>query len=200
MIKIVLASNNPGKIVEINELLSKETHIELISQATLNIPEIEETGITFVENAIIKARHASQLSGLPAISDDSGLAVDALQGAPGVFSARYAANDQDRIQKLLDALKIVPDVERTARYHSVMIFLRYAIDPAPIICHGIWEGKILQSPRGNKGFGYDPIFYVPTHQCSAAELETEEKNRISHRGQAMQQLINILKGFEAIGL
>lgn len=200
MKKFVLASNNSGKIVEIKELLS-EIPIHLISQQEFNIPEIEETGETFIENAILKARHASKFSKLPAIADDSGLVVDALHGAPGVRSARYAgpgATNGDRIQKLLKELKSIPSStsstssKRTAHFHCVIALLRYEHDPAPIICHGVWSGEILKEPRGEKGFGYDPVFYLATYGQTAAELEPHIKNSISHRGQAIQQLIKAL--------
>lgn len=194
MQKIVLASSNKGKVAEIQELLAGLA-IELIPQSALNIPDIEETGLTFVENAILKARNAARLSGLPALSDDSGLSVDCLGGAPGVYSARYAgsgAKDVDLIAKLLKEMSKVDSGARTARFHCVMALLTYPNDPAPIICHGVWEGQILPSGRGQQGFGYDPVFYVPTHDCSAAELDPQTKNQISHRGHAMTQLTHIL--------
>lgn len=190
MQKIVLASSNKGKLAEIKDLLS-DLPIELIPQSAFNIPDIPETGLTFVENAILKARNAAQLSGLPALADDSGLAVDCLHGAPGVYSARYAgpnAQDRDLIAKLLTEISKTQGGDRRARYHCVLTLLTYPTDPAPLICHGVWEGEILPHPRGSHGFGYDPVFYVPTHDCSAAELAPQEKNRISHRGCAMKQL------------
>lgn len=195
MQKIVLASSNKGKSAEIKSLL-RNLPIELIPQTALNIPDIEETGLTFVENAILKARNATRLSGLPALADDSGLAVDCLNGAPGVFSARYAgagATDADLIAKLLKEMSKVDASNRSARYHCVMVLLTYPADPAPLICHGVWDGEILHSGRGRQGFGYDPVFYVPTRDCSAAELDPQEKNQISHRAQAMRQLIQILQ-------
>ena len=191
--QIVLATSNEGKIAELQTLLSP-LPIEWIPQSELDIPDIIETGKTFIENAILKARHASKLSGLAALADDSGLVVDALNGAPGVLSARYAgenATDAERIQKLLDELEEVGSFERTAAYHCVLALIEYEDDPVPLICHGIWEGSILTEPRGKNGFGYDPIFYVPTHRCSAAELTTTEKNSISHRGQVVDQLLEV---------
>lgn len=193
--QIVLASSNAGKMAEIRELLT-DLPIELISQSEFSIPDADETGTTFVENAIIKARHAAKLSGMPAISDDSGLAIDALGGAPGVYSARYAgehATDADRIKKVLDEMQDVPDEDRTATFHCVTALMEHEGDPAPLICHGIWEGTIIHEPRGEKGFGYDPIFYVPSHECTAAQLDPKEKNNISHRGQALFDLASVLK-------
>lgn len=189
MKKIVLASSNQGKMKEIRELL-QEFPIELISQAEFNIPDADETGTTFFENAIIKARQAAKLSGLPALADDSGLVVDALGGMPGVYSARYAgpnASNEQRIQKLLLALADVHGKQRHASFHCVIAFLRHSDDPAPILAHGQWCGEILKQPRGDKGFGYDPVFYVPSHQCSAAELDPQLKNKISHRGRALEK-------------
>lgn len=195
--QIVLASSNPGKITEIR-LLAKELPIEWILQSDLDIPNTEETGKSFIENAILKARHASKLSGLPALADDSGLVIDALDGAPGIYSARYAginATTEERNQKILTEMRDMKEEDRTASYHCVLALVEHENDPVPLICHGVWEGSILFEPRGKNGFGYDPIFYVPTHKCSAAELSTAEKNRISHRGQVMQQLIEV---FESI--
>jgi XTP/dITP diphosphohydrolase len=194
----MLASSNPKKSAEIQQLLSGLS-IELIPQIDLNIPDIEETGLTFVENAILKARHAAQLSGLPALADDSGLSVDCLGGAPGVYSARYAgpgASSADLIAKLLKEMERVDAGERTARFHCVIVLMRHPHDPAPILCHGVWEGRILTSSQGRHGFGYDPIFYVPTHDCSAADLDPAEKNRLSHRAQAITQLLQ--KGIDSI--
>jgi len=192
--KIVLASNNAGKVREINQLLASE-RIEVVPQKAFNIPDAVEDGLSFVENAIKKARHASSLSGLPAIADDSGIEVDALSGAPGIYSARFAgadASDQENLQKLLDKLADVPEARRTARFQCLMVYMRHAEDPTPLICQGTWEGRILFEPRGDNGFGYDPIFYVPTHDCSSAELPPEVKNRLSHRGQALQLLLQSL--------
>jgi XTP/dITP diphosphohydrolase len=166
--------------------------LEVVPQSSFNVSNADETGTTFVENAIIKARHACQQTGLPAIADDSGIEVDALNGRPGVYSARYAgenANDENNNQKLLQELTGVPTEQRTARYHAVLVYMRHADDPTPILCHGTWEGIILTEPRGTGGFGYDPLFFVPSHNCAAAELDKAEKNRISHRGKAMQELL-----------
>ena len=189
--KIVLASNNPGKLREIQTVLGEERY-QLIQQSEFNVSEVAEIGTTFVENAIIKARHAAQHTGMPALADDSGIEVDALQGAPGIYSARYAGNNADDVvnnTKLLHELADVPDAERTARFQCVLVYMRHAKDPMPIICEGTWEGSILHETKGPNGFGYDPLFYVPTHQCSSAELDPAEKNRISHRAQALQKLI-----------
>lgn len=192
--RIVLASNNPGKVREINQLLAQQ-EIQIIPQAEFDIPEIEETGLTFVENAILKARNASQHSGLPAIADDSGIEVDALKGAPGIYSARYAgagASDQANLDKLLADLQEIPEAERSGRFQCLLVYLRHPHDPTPIICQGTWEGRILFEARGENGFGYDPIFYVPEYDCSSAELEPAVKNRLSHRGQALQLLLKAL--------
>lgn len=196
MKRIVLASGNRGKVREFNELLAG-LDLEVVPQSEFKVPEAEETGLSFVENALLKARNAAQHTGLPAIADDSGLEVDALKGAPGIHSARYAgpgATDRQNLEKLLAALKDVPDTERTARFQCVIVFLRHAFDPTPIICQGTWEGSILREPHGTNGFGYDPVFHVPTHGCSAAELPAEVKNRLSHRGQALTKLLRILRG------
>ncbi len=196
MIRIVLASNNPGKQREIAQLLSGY-EIEVIPQSNFNVEDVEESGLTFVENAILKARHASAAANLPAIADDSGIEVDALGGAPGIYSARYAgpgSSDQDNNDKLLAELDGVPDELRRARFQCIVVFMRYAKDATPVICSGTWQGYILHHPRGTHGFGYDPLFYVPTHQCASAELPPEVKNQISHRAQALralqQRLIN----------
>ena len=189
--RIVLASNNAGKLREFNRLFA-EQHIELIPQAEFAIPEVEETGLSFVENAIIKARNAAHYSGRPAIADDSGIAVDALQGAPGIYSARYAgagASDQQNLDKLLQDMQAVPDAERSARFLCLLVYMRHDRDPTPQIFQGSWEGRLLHQPVGENGFGYDPIFFVPSHNCSSAQLDPSEKNRISHRGQAMQKLL-----------
>ncbi|MEJ2453112.1 MAG: XTP/dITP diphosphatase [Candidatus Thiodiazotropha sp.] len=192
--KIVLASNNAGKVREINQLLASE-HIEVVPQRDFNIPDAIEDGLSFVENAIKKARHASSLSGLPAIADDSGIEVDALNGAPGIYSARFAgadASDAENLQKLLERMADVPEAKRSARFQCLMVYMRHAEDPTPLICQGTWEGRILYEPRGENGFGYDPIFYVPSHDCSSAELSAEVKNSLSHRGQALQKLLQAL--------
>ena len=195
MQKIVLASNNKGKVREFSEMLAT-INIEVVPQATFNIDDADETGLTFVENAIIKARHASAIAGLPAIADDSGLEVDFLKGAPGIYSARYSgegATDEKNLLKLLDALKDVPEEKRTARFQCLLVYMRHAEDPTPIICQGTWEGIITTEPHGENGFGYDPVFYVPTHHCSSAELGAEEKNKLSHRGQALKKLLAALQ-------
>lgn len=192
--RVVLASNNPGKAREIQALLAG-LDFAVSPQSAFNTPEAEETGLTFVENAILKARNAAHHSTLPAIADDSGIEVDALQGAPGIYSARYAglgASDEANLQKLLADLKGVPDERRTARFRCVMVYLRHRHDPSPLIAEGTWEGRVLSAPRGRNGFGYDPVFYVPTHHCSAAELDAATKNELSHRGQALRQLLQLL--------
>lgn len=193
---IVLASNNAGKVREINQLLADE-RIHVIPQGELSVPEAEETGLTFVENAILKARNAARHSGLAAIADDSGIEVDALRGAPGIYSARYAgagASDWSNLEKLLADLTDVPEAQRSARFQCIMVYLRHAEDPTPVICQGTWEGSILFEPRGENGFGYDPIFLVPTHRCSSAELDPAIKNSLSHRGQALSKLVRYLHG------
>ncbi|HEC28607.1 MAG TPA: XTP/dITP diphosphatase [Gammaproteobacteria bacterium] len=195
MKKIVLASNNPGKVREFNQLLSG-LNIEVVPQSGFNVPEIEETGLTFVENAILKARNAARCTGLPAIADDSGIEVDALKGAPGIYSARFAgadAGDEQNLQKLLAELSGVADEKRSARFQCLLVYMRHALDPTPLICQGTWEGQILHAPQGNNGFGYDPVFYVAGEDCSSAELTSETKNRLSHRGQALQKLLASLK-------
>jgi XTP/dITP diphosphohydrolase len=195
MRKIVLASSNPGKLREINEVLAG-CDLSVVSQSAFNVPDVEETGLTFVENALLKARNASLHTGLPAIADDSGLEVDALNGAPGIYSARYAgqgASDEDNLKKLLDDLTEVPQSARTARFQCIMVYLRHPKDPTPLIFQGTWEGRILGAPRGEKGFGYDPVFFVPTHNCASAELEPNVKNSLSHRGQALRALVAALK-------
>lgn len=194
--QIVLASNNAGKVREINQLLAgMDLHIH--PQSEFGVPEADETGLTFVENAILKARNAAAHSGHPAIADDSGIEVDALNGAPGIYSARYAgkgATDEANLNKLLEALADVPEAERTARFQCLMVYMRHAEDPTPLICQGTWEGRILYEPRGSNGFGYDPVFFVPDHDCSAAELDSDVKNSLSHRGQALRKLLEALKG------
>lgn len=193
--KLVIASNNKGKIAELVDLLAP-IGLTPVAQGELGVSEAEEPAVTFVENAILKARHAARMTGLPALADDSGIAVDALGGLPGVRSARFAgddASDADNIQALLSALSEVPDHERGAQFHCVLVYLRHADDPTPIICHGRWPGRILRAPQGSGGFGYDPIFYVPDHDCSAAELSREQKGRIGHRGRALAQLLEQLR-------
>jgi len=194
--RIVLASNNAGKVREFNQLLAG-SGLEVIPQSEFQVEEIEETGLTFVENALLKARNAAQHTGLPAIADDSGLEVDALEGAPGIYSARYAgagASDRQNLEKLLEALKGVDDENRSARFQCLMVYLHHPADPTPMIFQGTWEGRILRTPQGSNGFGYDPVFYVPEQQCSSAELESDLKNSLSHRGQALRQLIAALRG------
>jgi XTP/dITP diphosphohydrolase len=194
MKQIVLASNNPGKVREIGQMLA-DLELEVLPQSSFNIEEVEETGLSFVENAIIKARHAAAAAGLPAIADDSGLEVDALNGAPGIYSARYAgpgASDTENLQKLLADLEKVPQEHRTARFQCLMVYMRHAQDPTPLICQGTWEGRIMFEPRGKSGFGYDPVFFVPSHDCTSAELASEVKNQLSHRGQALRHLVAAL--------
>ena len=193
--RIVLASNNAGKVREFNQLLTG-SDVEVLPQSEFDVIEAEETGLTFVENAILKARNAAEHTGLPAIADDSGLEVDALDGAPGIYSARFAgigASDQQNLEKLLADINDVPDAQRTARFQCLMVYMRHAKDPTPQIFQGTWEGRILHTPQGDNGFGYDPIFFVPTHNCSSAELEPDVKNSLSHRGQALKQLIEALR-------
>jgi XTP/dITP diphosphohydrolase len=193
---IVLASSNAGKVREFNQLLAG-LQLEVVPQSQYSVHDADETGLTFVENAILKARNAAQHTNLPALADDSGLEVDALHGAPGIYSARYAgpkASDAENLEKLLAMLKDVPEEKRAARFQCVLVYLRHALDPTPLICQGTWEGHILPAPRGGNGFGYDPVFFVPTHACSAAELPAETKNALSHRGQALRQLLGALSG------
>jgi XTP/dITP diphosphohydrolase len=195
MKNIVLASSNPGKVREINELLA-ELDMHVVPQSDYGVTDAEETGLSFVENAILKARNAAAHTGLPAIADDSGIEVDALNGAPGIYSARYAgagASDEANLVKLLEALQDIPEPQRTARFQCLMVYMRHGEDPTPLICQGTWEGRILPAPRGDNGFGYDPVFYVPTHDCSSAELVPEIKNSLSHRGQALRRLLAALK-------
>jgi len=194
---VVLASNNLGKLQEFNDILG-DTYLSIIPQSNLDIPEIEETGLSFVENAILKARNASLHSGLPALADDSGLEVAILNGAPGIRSARYAGNeankasDDENCKKLLSDLIATSEEERAARFQCVLVLIKHAHDPSPLICQGTWHGRVLFKPQGENGFGYDPLFYVPTHQCSAAELAPAIKNQISHRAQAVAKLVERL--------
>lgn len=193
---IVLASGNTGKIREIQALLAGHT---IVPQSAFNVADCEETGLTFVENAILKARNAARQSHLPAIADDSGLVVDALGGAPGVFSARYAgagASDQDNIDKLLRALDGVPEPQRSARFICVMVFMEHAGDPCPVIAQGIWEGRILTHSAGENGFGYDPVFWVPEQNRASAELPAAVKNSLSHRGKALKNLTALISAKE----
>lgn len=188
--KVVVASGNRGKLAEFARLLAP-LGLECIAQSTLGISDVDETGLTFVENALLKARNACRHSGLPALADDSGLCVDALDGAPGLRSARYAgdnADPQQNIARLLSALADVPDSARQAHFHATIVLLRHADDPQPILAEGRWQGRILQAPRGMGGFGYDPVFLDPVHGVSAAELDPALKARVSHRGQAVEVL------------
>ncbi len=195
MKRIVFASNNPGKVREVAHLLAP-TGLEVVPQSEYLVPEAEETGLSFVENAILKARNACQHTGLPAIADDSGLEVDALQGEPGIYSARFAgpdASDADNNSLLLGELAGVPEPERSARYQCAMIFMRHAEDPMPLVCQASWEGRILEAPRGEGGFGYDPLFWLPDLACTVAELDADSKNRLSHRGHALRALVAALQ-------
>lgn len=192
---IVLASGNKKKLLELQHIL-QDLSVELLPQTFFNIPEAVEDGLSFVENAIIKARHASRLTGLPVIADDSGLEVDALHGAPGIYSARFAnmngaGNSEDAANNalLLEKLKGVPQAQRSARFQCAIALMRFPEDPMPLVCQGTWEGFILQNESGSHGFGYDPLFYVPTHRCASAELPPAIKHQISHRAQALQQLL-----------
>ena len=193
-LRIVLASGNAGKIRELTELLAP-LGVSIVSQRELGVEDADETGLSFVENAILKARHAARLTGLPALADDSGLEVDALHGAPGIYSARYAglpSDDAANNAKLLDALRMVPDAERGARFCCLLAFVLHADDPTPLIAEGYWNGRILREPRGSNGFGYDPLFWLAETQCASAELSKDEKGRRSHRGQALRALLEKL--------
>ena len=192
--QVVLASGNAGKLKEFSILLAG-LGADVVPQSALNVPEADETGLSFVENAILKARNAAEFTGLPALADDSGIVVDALQGQPGIYSARFSgvgAGNAANNRKLLAELQDVPVEQRSARFRCCIVFARDARDPVPLIAEASWEGQILLSPAGEQGFGYDPLFYVPTHGCSAAELGAVEKSRISHRGQAMQIMNQLL--------
>jgi len=190
---VVLASGNAGKLRELNRVLSP-LGVVLRSQAEFDVPEVEENGLSFVENAIIKARAAARHTGLPAIADDSGLEVDYLSGAPGIHSARYSGEgDEGNNRKLLAALQGVANEQRSARFQCVLVYMRHGADPTPLVCQASWEGRILQQPRGEAGFGYDPLFYVPDQQCSSAQLPPEVKNRISHRARASALLLEALR-------
>lgn len=189
--KLVLASGNQGKLREFSQLFANKD-IQVIPQNEFGTIEAEETGLSFVENAILKARNACKFSGLPSLADDSGLEVDALQGAPGIYSARYAgidASDKDNYLKLLEALKDVPAEKRSARFQCVLVYMRHENDPTPQVFQGSWEGQILTEPSGTEGFGYDPVFFIPSENCSSAELSKDKKNALSHRGQAIQELL-----------
>ena len=196
MKKVVLASGNKGKVREFGEILAG-VDLEVVPQTEFGVPEADETGLTFVENAILKARNAAHHTGLPAIADDSGLEVDALKGAPGIYSARYAgvgAGDQANLEKLLAELQGVENSARTARFQCVLVYMEHEFDPTPIICQGSWEGVIGFEPHGTNGFGYDPVFFVPQYSCTAAELSSEQKHSLSHRGQALRKLLDALRG------
>lgn len=193
--RIVLASGNAGKLREFSVMMA-DLGLEFVRQSELGVPDAIEDGLTFVENSLIKARNAAKMTGLPAMADDSGIVVDALGGAPGLYSARYAGEhggDAANNTKLLEALKDVPEEQRTARFYCCIVYLRHADDQLPIIAEASWEGRILHGLSGANGFGYDPLFFVPTHGCSSAELPPEEKNRISHRGQALRKLHELLE-------
>lgn len=189
--RVVLATHNAGKLVEFAALLAP-LQIELVALSQFSAQGAEETGLSFVENAILKARYAAQLAGLPAIADDSGLEVDALHGAPGIHSARYAgagASDANNLTKLLEQLSTVPDAQRTARFRCALVYMRWDLDPAPLIAQASWEGQVTRAARGSSGFGYDPVFQIANRSQTAAELPISEKNLLSHRGQALRGLI-----------
>jgi XTP/dITP diphosphohydrolase len=194
--KVVLASNNAGKLKEFSAILSA-AGLQMIAQSTLGVPEADEPHMTFVENALAKARHASRLTGLPALADDSGLSVDALNGDPGVYSARYAAmaggerSDAANNRHLVSQLEGIANT--SARYVAVLVYLRAFNDPTPVIAHGFWQGEIISTPKGAHGFGYDPHFYLPDLGQTAAELEPAQKNAVSHRGRALQELLQALR-------
>lgn len=198
MQKIVLATGNAGKLKELRELLADQP-FDVLSQKDLGVSDADETGLSFVENAILKARHAARITGLPALADDSGLCVDVLGGAPGIYSARYAgpdASDADNNRKLLEVLEAHRSGSPLiARFVCVLVLVRHVADPLPLICLGEWEGEILEAPRGEQGFGYDPLFFVPSDGMSSAELPRARKNALSHRGQALQQLKGRIAGF-----
>lgn len=190
MKRLVLASGNPGKLRELSVILA-DLGYELHAQSEFGVPEVAETGTTFVENAIIKARHAADLTGLPALADDSGIEVDALDGAPGVYSARFAGADADNAANnalLVEKLRQLPAAERGARYRAVIVLMRHAADPSPLICEGSWQGIIQLEPAGVGGFGYDPHFFLPELGCTSAQLSAADKNRLSHRGKALAAL------------
>ena len=191
---LVLASGNPGKLRELSALLA-DTGYQVCPQSDFDVTDVAETGTTFVENAIIKARHAAQLTGHATLADDSGIVVDALNGEPGVYSARFAgnqANDEANNALLVEKLRAVPEQQRSARYKAVIVYMRNAVDPCPVICEGSWKGVITLEAKGSGGFGYDPYFYLPEYGCTSAELSAEEKNRVSHRGQALRLLLERL--------
>ena len=195
--RVVLATRNAGKLAELRRILADAgLDVELVgADAFAALPDVHETGSTFAANALLKARAAAEYTGLPAIADDSGLEVDYLHGAPGIYSARYAgvgSSDEENLNKLLQAMQGVPEAERSARFQCVIAFMRHGEDPTPMIFQGSWEGRILDAAQGDGGFGYDPVFFVPTHNCSSAQLPAEEKNRLSHRGQALAKFIEAI--------
>ncbi len=195
--RIVLASSNPGKLREFTQVLAP-LDILVVPQSEFKVTEAEETGLSFIENAILKARHACRSTGLPALADDSGLEVDAINGAPGIYSARFAgpgATDAENNSRLLHQLKDIPDAQRSARFRCVLAFMRHAEDPTPLISIGTWEGHILHAPRGEQGFGYDPLFLIPELGLSSAELPREQKNSLSHRGQAVALLAQQIQAY-----
>lgn len=205
MQKIVLASGNKKKVKELTELLAPFNY-QIIPQKELGVEDVPETGTTFVENAIIKARHAAKVTGLPAIADDSGIEIDYLKGQPGIYSARFAKMnnvqkpidgdwDQANNDLLVEKLKGIDTEQRTGRYQCILVFMRHHEDPTPLICHGAWEGRILESEVGENGFGYDPLFWCPEHQCASAELSAEQKAEISHRGKALRELMAKLPAY-----
>lgn len=192
---LVIATGNTGKLKEIQHILAP-WQWQVHSQKEFQVSDADETGLSFVENAIIKARHACAHTGMPALADDSGLEVDALQGAPGIYSARYSgvdATDARNNAQLLEALCDVPAAQRTARFQCVMVLMRHAADPTPLICQGTWEGRIVLASAGENGFGYDPLFWVESHNCTSAQLDSATKNRISHRGQALLKLAEAMQ-------
>jgi len=194
-VEVVLATNNAGKLRELSALLAP-LNMRVLPKSQFTCDDVAETGDTFVANALIKARHAAMVSGLPALADDSGIEVDALQGAPGIYSARYAgvaATDQQNLDQLLLAMKDVPEGQRQARYRCALVLVHSADDPAPVICEAAWEGEITRAPQGDDGFGYDPIFWLPSLHCTAAEVSAEHKNTLSHRGQALRLLVTCLR-------
>ncbi|WP_380180300.1 XTP/dITP diphosphatase [Kalamiella sp. sgz302252] len=195
MQKVVLATGNAGKVRELADILA-DFGLDIVAQTDCGVESAEETGLTFIENALLKARHAAAITGLPAIADDSGLAVDALGGAPGIYSARYAgvdASDRQNIDKLLQAMENVADGQRQAQFHCVLVYLRHAEDPTPLVFHGSWHGEITRAISGEGGFGYDPVFFVPELGKTAAELSKEEKRAVSHRGKALALLLEAMR-------
>jgi len=195
--KIVLASGNKGKLKEFNQVLG-DLQVEVVPQSDFQVSDADETGLSFVENAILKARHAAEATGLPALADDSGLEVDALSGAPGIYSARFSgagATDAKNNSYLLEKLEGIPAEQRSARFRCILVFMRHANDPTPLICQGSWEGQILEQASGDNGFGYDPLFWIPALEKTSAQLPPEEKNKLSHRGQAVAQLKQAIESY-----